>query len=125
MDNDLYTIGNSARHTLTVNSVGKSKSVELANRFNAINPNLSIKAINKELSVDTIDIIEEYDVIMDCTASDSVLRLLESYETRKMKRYISVSFGYKAEILYFAYQGSNYLFKKYSMSESITACVGV
>lgn len=114
MDNDVYSIGNSARHTLTMNSVGKSKAAELAKRYNEINPNLSIKAIDKELSIDTIDVIEEYDVILDCTASDSVLRLLESYETRKMKKYISVSFGYKAEILYFAYEvGKIFDLKRY------------
>lgn len=104
MDDDLYTIGNSARHILSVCSVGKSKADELAKHYNSINPNITVKSLNKALDKNSIEIIDRYDIILDCTASNNVLRLLSTYDTKKEKKYISISFGYKAEILYFAYQ---------------------
>lgn len=104
IDDDIYSIGNSARHILSVDSVGKYKANELAKRFNSINPNIDVKFINKALTKENVEIIDRYDIILDCTANNDVLYLLSSYETKRKKKYFSISFGYKAEILYFAYQ---------------------
>lgn len=114
MDDDIYTIGNAARHILPINSVGKCKASELAEHYNNISPNVSIKAINKELTEETATVMEEYDVILDCTASNEVLKVLESHQMKSEKKYFSVSFGYKAEVLYFAYQiGRTFKLDKY------------
>lgn len=107
MDADTYSIGNSARHVLSFDSVGKSKAFELAKHYNIINPNAEVEAIDDGLSKENISIIEKYDVIIDCTANNNVLSLLKKYETQKDKIYISVSFGYNAAILYFSYQKGN------------------
>lgn len=104
MDDDIYTIGNSARHILTIKSVGKHKASELAEHYNSISPTIAIKAITKELTEETASVMEEYDVILDCTANNEVLKVLESHQMQSEKKYFSVSFGYMAEVLYFAYQ---------------------
>lgn len=104
MDHDIYTIGNSARHILSIDSVGKNKAEELARHYNSINPNIEVKALKRALSKENIEIIDRYDIILDCTASNEVLQLLSEYEAKKEKKYFSISFGYKAEILFFAYQ---------------------
>ena len=106
MDHDIYSIGNSARHVLSVDSVDKYKAKELAKHFNSINPNINVKYINGKLTKENINIMEQYDIILDCTANNDVLDLISSYDTKKKKKIISVSFGYKAEILYFAYQNT-------------------
>lgn len=103
VDGDIYSIGNSARHILSVASVGKYKAEELAKHYNSINPNINIKFLNKALINENIEMIENFDIILDCTASNEVLKLLSSCETKRKKKYISISFGYKAEVLYFAY----------------------
>lgn len=104
IDDDIYTIGNSARHILSIDSVGKNKANELARHYNSINPNLSIEALDDKFTKENVGITEEYDVILDCSASNDVLKLLSEYKTKHEKQYILVSFGYKAEILYFVYQ---------------------
>ena len=104
MDDDIYSIGNSARHTLSVDSVGKYKASELAKHFNSINPSINVRFINNTLTKENIEIINRYDIILDCTANSGVLYLLSSYEAKRNKKYISICFGYKAEVLYFAYQ---------------------
>ena len=104
MDDDIYSIGNSARHILTIDSVDKFKVDELAKRFNSINPNIDIKSIKSMLTRENIEIINKYDIILDCTANADVLYLLSIYEAKKKKKFFSISFGYKAEVLYFSYQ---------------------
>lgn len=114
MDDDIYSIGNSARHILSVDSVDKYKANELAKRFNSINPNINVKFISSALTKENIEIINEYDIILDCTANNDVLYLLSSYESKRKRKYISISFGYKAEVLYFAYQrGCKFEFERY------------
>lgn len=114
MDDDIYSIGNSARHILSVDSVGKSKADELAKRFNSINPNINVKCISSALTKENIEAINKYDIILDCTANNDVLYLLSSYDSKRKKKYISISFGYKAEVLYFAYQrGYKFEMKRY------------
>lgn len=114
MDDDIYSIGNSARHTLSVDSVDKYKANELAKRFNSINPNINVKFISSALTEENIEVINEYDIILDCTANNEVLYLLSSYETKRKKKYISISFGYKAEVLYLAYQkGCKFALERY------------
>ena len=107
IDDDCYTIGNSARHILEIGSVGKHKADEVCNRYNCINPNVFAVPINESLSSNNIGLIDSYDVIIDCSASNNVLSLLSSYTTRKKKTYISVSFGYKADMLFLAFQRGN------------------
>ena len=104
IDDDKYSIGNSARHILEVDSVGKFKADEVCKRFNGINPNVTASSINESLSMNNIGLIDSYDVIIDCTASNNVLSLLSSYTTHPKKHYFSISFGYKAENLFFSYQ---------------------
>lgn len=104
MDDDIYKIGNSARHILTVDSVGKFKALELAKHYNSINPCVNAKSICKTLDSKNAMILQEFDIIIDCTANNEVLKILSEYENSTKKIYISISFGYQANALFLSYQ---------------------
>ena len=103
MDSDIYMIGNTARHILDIASVRKFKAEELAKHYNSVNPNATVNWLNEDLTEKNVDIIDGFDIIIDCTASNDVIKILEYYKPRKEKIYISVSFGYKAELLFLSY----------------------
>lgn len=105
MDGDLLSVGNLARHTLTINDVDKLKAVALAERLNSINCHVRAKALTSYLDTSNVNVLDDYDIIIDCTAKDSVLELL-SY-LKKTKIICSVSVGYKAEKMYFLYYKGN------------------
>ena len=104
MDDDIYKIGNSARHILSIESVGKFKAEELAKHYNSINPCVNAKAVCKILNSKNASMINDFDIIIDCTANNEVLKILSQYENSTKKIFISISFGYKANTLFFAYQ---------------------
>jgi molybdopterin/thiamine biosynthesis adenylyltransferase len=105
MDGDLLSVGNLTRHTLTINDVDKFKTVALAERLNNINCHVRAKALTSYLNTSNLDVLDDYDVMIDCTAKDNVLELLS--HLKKTKIICSVSVGYKAEKMYFLYYKGN------------------
>lgn len=105
MDGDLLSVGNLTRHTLTVNDVDKFKTVALAERLNSINPHVRAKALTYNLNISNLEVLNDYDVIIDCTAKDYVLEMLSHLKRKKI--ICSVSVGYKAEKMYFLYYKGN------------------
>lgn len=105
MDGDLLSVGNLTRHTLTIHDVDKFKTVALAERLNNINCHVRAKALTSYLDISNIDILDDYDIIIDCTAKDNVLELFS--HLKKTKTICSVSVGYKAEKMYFLYYKGN------------------
>lgn len=103
MDSDIYVMGNTARHILGITSVRKFKAEELAKLYNSANPNSAVKWLNEDLTEKNVGIIDGFDIIIDCTASNDVIKILGSYKPRKEKIYISASFGYNAESLFLSY----------------------
>lgn len=106
VDGDCLSVGNLARHTLSMKNVGHAKAVGLKNRLEEISCHVRVEAITEYLSASNLNLLDAYDVIVDCTAKDSVIDLLS--RIRKEKTFISVSVGYKAERMYFLYyRGKN------------------
>lgn len=104
IDNDIATVGNMARHILTLQDIEKSKAVAVKNRLNAINPHARIEAVEKKLELDENDMqsidLSMYDVVIDCTGEDSVLHTLSRGRYRRKGIFMSVSIGIEAEHVY-------------------------
>jgi len=105
MDGDLLSVGNLTRHTLTVNDIDKFKTVSLTERLNNINCHVRAKSLAYNLNMSNIEVLNDYDVIIDCTAKDNVWNLLSRLKSTKI--ICSVSVGYKAEKMYFLYYKGN------------------
>ncbi|MFC4025578.1 ThiF family adenylyltransferase [Oceanobacillus longus] len=114
MDGDLLQAGNLVRHTLTLNDINKYKVDSLVNRLIDCSPHNRIKGINKHFPLiedEQIEIINGYDVILDCTAEDEVIYQLENFPWSPDKTFISISLGY----------GSKRLFVYMSQGQSFSA----
>lgn len=105
IDGDLLSVGNLARHSLTIDDIDQYKSVALANRLNKINGHVRAKAITAYLNDSNVNILNHYDVIIDCTAKDYILKLMSQLKINKI--ICSVSVGYKVERIYLLYYRGN------------------
>lgn len=101
IDGDILSVGNLSRHTLTIKDTGHCKATVLKTHLESINSHVCVKAVNEYLSHNNLEILNSYDVIIDCTAKDSVINILSQINTEKI--IISISVGFKAEKLYFVY----------------------
>lgn len=107
IDGDTLSVGNLARHTLSIKSLNHSKTGELQKHLEDINAHVRVKAVTEYLSGTNLNLLNSYDVIIDCTAKDSVINLLSQIKSEKI--FLSVSVGYKAERTYFSYhKGKNF-----------------
>jgi len=112
VDGEDLAAGNLVRHTLTVNEVGLNKASALADRLNAANVNARIQAIAAPFRVEgegASEHLGECDVIIDCTADDDVLRLMQTHPWGRERFFVSLSMGYSARRLFcFAANGSSF-----------------
>lgn len=79
VDGDLLEAGNVCRHLATLSDVGKRKVEVVAQRLRAISPTVQVTEMDERLSADPKTIVgqfDEYEIIIDCTASDEALALL-------------------------------------------------
>lgn len=103
IDDEALEIGNLTRHTLGLPSLGLSKSKEIAKRLMTIEPSICVKALHKSIEVARRRdgaLLEEADVFVDCTGDDAVLYNLAVMPFENAKRFISVSIGLGAEMLF-------------------------
>ena len=103
IDGETLEIGNLTRHTLGLSSLGLSKSMEIAERLRTIEPSICVKALHKSIEMARLHdgaLLEEADVFVDCTGDDAVLYNLAAMPFENTKRFISVSIGLGAEMLF-------------------------
>lgn len=100
MDDDFYKIGNNSRHILYFEDVDKVKAEALAKRLNKMNPHARVKSINSKLDSNNIRILNQHNVIIDCSANDEVIFNISKHKQHCKGTIFSVSFGFKAENLY-------------------------
>jgi hypothetical protein len=112
MDGDCFEIGNSVRHTLTMESVGGHKATELARRLNLISPHARVHAISTTFPpADEVHQVKirECDIVLDCTSVDDILVHLEGFAWQDDKLFVSFSLGRHARRLFcFASQGRSF-----------------
>jgi hypothetical protein len=99
IDGEDLEAGNLVRHLLTVNDVGKNKAAALAAMLRASAPGAVIEAYEDALPADTQDVhdlLEDYEVMIDCTASNDVPGLLASTWWSVPRWFVSASVGFEA-----------------------------
>lgn len=117
VDGDYLEAGNLSRHSLSFNELDKNKATAMAKYLNNISCHARVTAYESNFDVEMLKIIDNHDIIIDCTANNEVLQLLSTYNRKRAGIYFSVSIGYKAERLYLSYQKS----KAFEYDEFFTA----
>jgi hypothetical protein len=103
IDPDILSAGNLVRHTLSGKEIGEYKAAALVKRLSSSAPFVNINSLNEKFPVEenaVIDLIEEYDVIIDCSAEDEVIRSLSLGNWSIEKLFLSAFVGYKARSTY-------------------------
>ena len=100
LDADLLQAGNLSRHVLTMTSVGHNKASALVEHLNRILPDASARSFscafppNSEVAKCSM---RQYDVIIDCTGDDGVLKALAAFDWQSEKIFISLAMTWRAE----------------------------
>lgn len=103
IDNDIVEIGNLVRHTTLLTDLNQPKSQAIAQRLRAISPQVHVTAIITafpQLSPPEMECVRESDIVIDCTAEDSVIYHLSQFDWPKSLLFISLSLGFQAKRLY-------------------------
>ena len=98
-DRDTLSVGNLCRHSLDLTDTGCYKAEALVDRLNRIQPDMQSKAapsaFPERMSADPP--YDEYDVILDCSGENSVLRAIGRIDWHREKIFISLSMTWAAE----------------------------
>ena len=103
VDEDVLESGNVNRHVATLVDVGKSKVSVVAQRLRQISPTVRVAEVNDKLPSGTQAIetlLDEYDIIIDCTSSDEVLATLARAWWSIPRTFASFSMGYGGKRLF-------------------------
>ncbi|MBB5378561.1 hypothetical protein HNQ07_004068 [Deinococcus metalli] len=106
IDGDQLEAGNLVRHTLTLGDLEHFKAERLAQRLNMSGPHVTVQAINRTFThhdEDAVAALRECDLIVDCTASDSLLIELRRVRWGDHQAFVSLSLGLRAQRLYCFY----------------------
>jgi hypothetical protein len=103
IDDDIFEIGNMARHILDVESIGLNKAEEVAKKLNKLNPHSNVHSINKKFDTSFIEKKLNYDAIFDCSGENDVLEILSQINTSQWL--CSASFSFEVNNIY-VYIGS-------------------
>ncbi|PKO03507.1 MAG: hypothetical protein CVU43_02470 [Chloroflexi bacterium HGW-Chloroflexi-5] len=112
VDPELLVMGNLVRHTLSGQEVGRPKAQALADRLSSVAPFSKITPINTNFPTarsSVIELLDDSDIVIDCTADDAVLLELSMGWWNINKIFISSSVGYKAKRTFvFAHRGHDF-----------------
>lgn len=100
VDNDHMMMGNLSRHSLTMSDLGHKKALALSRRLNASMPDAEVRPFTcsfPPMSSSDSSAMAEYDVIVDCTASDTVIDALAIFPWPTEKLFISLAMTWEAE----------------------------
>lgn len=112
LDADKLEIGNLTRHTLDRQYLKVSKAAGVANRLNLASPHATIEACTRYfpfVEEKEKSYIREFEIILDCTGSDTVLYHLETFSWLSTKLFVSISLGMGSKRLFcFAVYGESF-----------------
>lgn len=103
IDAQVLTAGNICRHTATLTDIGANKVDSVKQRLLQISPATEVETFEGDLSGGTAfitDAIEQFDVVVDCTASNAALASLATGWWSNPKAFVSYSLGNRAQRLY-------------------------
>lgn len=103
IDGQILSAGNVCRHTATLRDVSRAKVEAVKARLEQISPSVEVEAV--DIAIDGAgdfvrEAFEDFEVIVDCTASDSFVNALASAWWTKPKAFASYSIGSRARRLY-------------------------
>ena len=100
-DGDKVAAGNLVRHTLDLSDVSTNKAVALAKKLNRLSPWAKIEAVDSDVTEDLLPRLADFDLVIDCTASQAMLAVLATNEFPKEVQFVSFSISFGAKRLYF------------------------
>ncbi len=102
IDHDDLKAGNLVRHTLTGEALGHNKAKAVAARLQAAAPMSRVNSLATPLPQgDALQtLLEPFDVVLDCTGDDDVLRRLDAAWWSVPRRFLSASLGFSAARLF-------------------------
>lgn len=116
-DGDDLEVGNLARHTLSLESVGTNKAEAMAGRLNASSPHAQVSALGSGLGSrgkDPEEWLTSADLILDCTGSDEALARLAEVELPERSTFVSASLGLFARRMFiFSSRGPRFPVDRY------------
>jgi hypothetical protein len=119
VDGDLLQAGNVCRHTATLADVGKTKVEVVARRLRQMSPSVRVTEVARALGGPTHEIVElldECDIIIDCTSSDEVLMLLAAAWWAIPRLFASFSTGFGAKRLFsFGVSGNRFTHDEFAV----------
>jgi len=115
IDDDTLDAGNLVRHTLSMADIGRRKAEALATHLNQLSPHARAEGIAEvfpdSISAENKTKLHECDLIIDCSATDNVLREIGDWEWTAGTVLFSLSLGFEAERLYLlaGFPGTDYM----------------
>ncbi|WDQ32153.1 ThiF family adenylyltransferase [Paenibacillus marchantiae] len=102
-DEDTLKIGNLSRHILGLEYLSSNKAESLSFRINKNNLHIRSSAITSRfpnINEEEVDCLENHDVVIDTTGSDTVINHLNLFDWTLPKRFISISLGFGAKRMF-------------------------
>lgn len=98
-DADFLSAGNLCRHALDMSDLGRFKAEALADRLNRLQPDMrSTASVSSFPAREASDRpYDQYDVILDCSGENSVLRAIGYLPWNSEKRFVSLSMTWAAK----------------------------
>jgi len=112
LDSDHVQVGNLSRHTLTMVAVGNNKAAALVDYLNRVLPDANARYFDCDFPPESEFVkssLRKYDVIIDCTGEDNVLKSMASFDWQSEKVFVSLAMTWRAEGL-FAYSANETTF---------------
>lgn len=101
VDNDKIDLTNLQRQLLfDEDDVGKKKVVVAKEKLSKINSEVEINIVNEFLDENNIDLLDDYDLVLDCTDNMKARHVINDYCENKKKKWIySAAIGVTGNIL--------------------------
>lgn len=103
LDADLMQAGNLSRHALTMTSIGHNKAAVLVEHLNSLLPDGDARSFDCMFPPEN-DVfkgsVRNYDVVIDCTGDDVVLKAMAAFDWQSEKLFISLAMTWRAEGLF-------------------------
>lgn len=100
VDADVMNLGNLSRHALSMRELGHGKAKALAAALNRTMPDANVEDVTiafPPTKVAERKRLDGWDVIVDCTAEDAVLRAMAEYPWDGVKVFVSLSMTWRAK----------------------------
>lgn len=100
VDADVMNLGNLSRHALSMRELGHGKAKALAAALNRTMPDANVEDITMAFPPSKAaerKRLDGWDVIVDCTAEDAVLRAMSEYPWDGVKLFVSLSMTWRAK----------------------------